>query len=133
MGQTDLRLKGTSVDTLNADGTWDRLGSIAQLLHQAAAQVWSDADEAAPDSPLHDLGLGVYLAHSQASALLPDDYELPDVDPLPDLEERTPLQLLNEAEELTRPLALHQADLVHGWQLVLDLCDLIREARGLGY
>ncbi|ANH36498.1 hypothetical protein I601_0042 [Nocardioides dokdonensis FR1436] len=133
MGQTDLRLKGTPVDTLNADGTWDRLGSIAQLLHQAAAQVWSDADEAAPDSPLHDLGLGVYLAHSQASALLPDDYELPDIDPLPDLEERTPLQLLNEAEELTRPLPLHQADLVHGWQLVLDLCDLIREARGLGY
>jgi hypothetical protein len=40
--------------------------------------VWSDADEAAPDSPLHDLGLGVYLAHSQASALLPDDYELPE-------------------------------------------------------
>ena len=69
MGQTDLRLKGTPVDTLNADGTWDRLGSIAQLLHQAAAQVWSDADEAAPDSLLHDLGLGVYLAHSQASSL----------------------------------------------------------------
>ncbi len=133
MGQADLRLKGTPVDTLNADGTWDRLGSIAQLLHQAAAQVWSDADEAAPDSPLHDLGLGVYLAHSQASALLPDDYELPDVDPLPDLEERTPLQLLTEAEELTRPLPLHQPDLVHGSQLVVDLCDLIREARGLGY
>lgn len=133
MGQTDLRLKGTPVDTLNADGTWDRLGSIAQLLHQAAAQVWSDADEAAPDSPLHDLGLGVYLAHSQASALLPDDYELPDVDPLADLEERTPLQLLIEAEELTRPLPLHQPDLVHGSQLVVDLCDLIREARGLGY
>ena len=133
MGQTDLRLKGTPVDTLNADGTWDRLGSIAQLLHQAAAQVWSDADEAAPDSPLHDLGLGVYLAHSQASALLPDAYELPDVDPLPDLEERTPLLLLTEAEELTRPLPLHQPDLVHGSQLVVDLCDLIREARGLGY
>ena len=60
------------MDTLNADGTWDRLGSIALLLHQAANQVWSDADRAAADSPLHDLGLGVYLAHSQASALLPD-------------------------------------------------------------
>jgi hypothetical protein len=133
MGQTDLRPTGTPVDTLNADATWDRLGSIAQLLHQAAAQVWSDADEAAPDSPLHDLGLGVYLAHSQASALLPDDYELPDVDPLPDLKERTPLELLTEAEELTRPLPLHKPDLVHGSQLVVDLCDLIREARGLGY
>lgn len=133
MGQTDPRLKGTPVDTLNGDGTWDRLGSIAQLLHQAAAQVWSDADEAAPDSPLHDLGLGLYLAHSRASALLPDDYELPDVAPLPELEERTPLQLLTEAEELTRPLPLHQPDLIHGSQLVVDLCDLIREAGGFGY
>ena len=121
------------METLNADGTWDRLGSITQLLHRAAVQVWSDADEAAPDSPLHDLGLGVYLAHSQASALLPDDYELLDVDEAAELEERTPLQLLTEAEELTRPLPLHQADLVHGSQLVVDLCDLIREARGLGY
>ena len=132
MGQTDLQPKGTPVDTLNADGTWDRLGSIAQLLHQAATQVWTEADAAAADSPLHDLGLGLYLAHSQASALLPDDYELPDVD-VDDLEERTALQLLTEAEELTRPLPLHPPDLVHGSQLVVDLCDLIREARGLGY
>ncbi len=132
MGQTDLRPKGTPVDTLNADGTWDRLGSIALLLHQAATQVWSDADRAATDSPLHDLGLGVYLAHGQASALLPEDYELPDLE-VDELEERTPLQLLTEAEELTRPLPLHRPDLVHGSQLVVDLCDLIREARGLGY
>lgn len=104
------------MDTLNADATWDRLGSIARLLHQAATRVWSHANEAAADSPLHDLGLGVYLAHSQASALLPDDYELPD------LEERTPLQRLTEAEELARPLPLHQPDLVHASQLVVDLC-----------
>ncbi|MBM0127611.1 hypothetical protein [Pimelobacter simplex] len=120
------------MDTLNPDSTWDRLGSIAHLLHQAATQVWSDADRATADSPLHDLGLGVYLAHSQASALLPEDYELPDVD-ADELEKRTPLQLLTEAEELTRPLRLHQPDLIHGSQLVVDLCDLIREARGLGY
>jgi len=115
--------------TVAADETWERLGAITQLLHQAAAAAWSDADQTAPDSPLHDLGLGIYLAHSQASALLPEDYELPDVD----LEERTPLQLLTEAEALTRPLPLHRPDLVDGSQLVLDLCDLIREARGLGY
>ena len=42
-------------------------------------------------------------------------------------------ELLTEAEELTRPLPLHRPDLVHGSQLVVDLCDLIREARGLGY
>ncbi|MQW78001.1 hypothetical protein GHK92_19215 [Nocardioides sp. dk4132] len=121
------------MDNRNADATWDRLGSITQLLHQAAVQVWSDADDAAPISPLHDLGLGVYLAHSQASALLPDGYKLPDVEPLPDPEERTPLQLLVAAEDLTRPLPLHQLDLVRSSQLVVDLCDLIREARCLGY
>ncbi len=120
------------MDTLNADGTWDRLGSITLLLHQAATQVWSDADQSATDSPLHDLGLGVYLAHSQVSALLPEDYELPDLE-VDELEERTLLQLLTEAEELTRPLPLHRPDLVHDSQLVVDLCDLIREARGLGY
>ena len=121
------------MDTLNPDSTWDRLGSIAHLLHQAATQVWSAADRATADSPLHDLGLGVYLAHSRASALLPDDFGPPDYDPAEDLGERTPLQLLIEAEELTRPLPLHQPDLIHGSQLVVDLCDLIREARGLGY
>jgi hypothetical protein len=131
--QTYPRLTGTLVDTRNADATWDRLGSIARLLHHAATQVWSDAAEAAAASPLHDLGLGVYLAHAQASALLPDDYELTDVDPVPELEERTPLQLLTQAEALTRPLPMCQPDLVHGSQLVVDLCDLIREARGLGY
>jgi hypothetical protein len=113
--------------TVAADETWERLGAITQLLHQAAAEVWSAADQIAPDSPLHDLGLGVYLAHAQASALLPENYLLPDVD----LEERTPLELLTEAEELTRPLPLHRPDLVRASQLVVDLCDLIREARGL--
>lgn len=132
MGQTDSNRKEHSVDTLNPDSTWDRLGSIAHLLHQAATQVWSDADRATADSPLHDLGLGVYLAHSQASSLLPEDYELPDVD-ADELEERTPLQLLTDAEELTRPMPLHRPDLIHGSQLVVDLCDLIREARSLGY
>jgi hypothetical protein len=133
MGQTYPRLTGTPVSTRSADATWDRLGSIARLLHHAATQVWSDAAEAAAASPLHDLGLGVYLAHSQASALLPDDYELTDVDPLPELGERTPLKLLTEAEKLTRPLPLRQPDLVHCSQLAVNLCDLIREARGLGY
>lgn len=126
--------KGTPVDPLTPDVAWGRLGSIAQLLHQAATQVWNDADEAATDSPLHDLGLGVYLAHSRASALLPTDYVLSEnIEPLADLANRTPLQLLTEAEELTRPLALDQPEPVHGSQLVLDLCDLIREARRNGY
>ncbi|GAB2863840.1 hypothetical protein [Nocardioides pacificus] len=121
------------MDTVKADLTWHRLGLIAQLLHQAAVQVWDDADEAAPDSPLHDLGLGIYLAHSHASALLADSAEPPHDAPLPELQGRTPLQLLIEAEELIRPLPVRRAELVRGWQLVVDLCDLVREARSLGY
>lgn len=114
--------------TLTADDTWDRLGSIAQLLHQAATRVWAGAEA---DSPLQSLGLGVYLVQAQASSLLPVDYQLPDVDQ-EDLDGQSALQLLTAAEELTRPLPAHRPDLVNSSQLVVDLCDLIREARDLG-
>ncbi|HEX6686046.1 MAG TPA: hypothetical protein VF062_24930 [Candidatus Limnocylindrales bacterium] len=42
------------------------------------------------------------------------------------------LELLTAAEELTRPLPMHRADLAGVCDLVVDLCDLIREARSLG-
>ena len=120
--------KEPPVYPLTADDTWDRLGSIAQLLHQAASRVWEAAE---PDSALQSLGLGVYLAQAHASSLLPEDYQLPDVDQ-DDLEGQSALQLLTAAEELTRLLPAHRPDLVNSSQLVVDLCDLIREARDLG-
>jgi len=116
------------VDTLTADDTWDRLGSITQLLHRAATQLWEKAE---PDSPLQSLGLGVYLVQAQTSALLPADHPLADLN-LEDLEEQSALQLLGAAEELTRQLPVHRPDLVYSSQLVVYLCDLIREARDLG-
>jgi hypothetical protein len=116
--------------TFAADETWERLGAAAQLLHHAALEVWSRADDQDPDSSLHSLGLGVYLAEAQLSALLPDDQDVPDLDIDPD--EHGTLQLLTSAEELTRTLPLHRPDLVGASQLVVDLCDLIREARHLG-
>jgi hypothetical protein len=122
--------------TVAVDETWDRLGAVAQLLHTAALEVWSRADAQTPDSPLHALGLGVYLAQAQATALLPADHEPPDrgVDPdVHGLAQQGALQLLAEAEELTRPLPTHRPDLVGVADLVVDLCDLIREARSLGY
>jgi hypothetical protein len=122
--------------TVAVEETWDRLGAVARLLHAAALEVWSRADAQAPDSPLHALGLGVYLARAQATALLPADYEIPerDVDAnVDELEEQGALQLLVSAEELTRPLPRHRPDLVGVADLVVDLCDLIREARSLGY
>ena len=44
-----------------------------------------------------------------------------------------PSKASNPMAQWPRPLPLHRPDLVHGSQLVVDLCDLIREARGLGY
>lgn len=116
------------MDTLTEGDTWDRLSSITQLLHWAATRVWEQAE---PDSPLQSLGLGVYLVQAQTSALLPADYPLSDLDP-DELEAQSALQLLATAEELTRPLSVHRPDLVNSSQLVVDLCDLIREARDLG-
>ena len=117
--------------TVAADEARERLGAAAQLLHHAALEVWSRADNQDPDSALHSLGLGVYLAEAQLSAMLPDDHQVPDLDIDP--AELGTLQLLTSAEELTRPLPLHRPDLVGASQLVVDLCDLIREARHLGY
>jgi hypothetical protein len=117
------------VHTLAVDEACRRLSIVTLLLQHTAIAVWSHADQTSPDSPLHSLGLGVYLAHAQTTALLPDGYEFPDVD----LQRGTPLQLLIAAEELTRSLPLHRPDLAGGSQLVVDLCDLVREARDLGY
>lgn len=117
--------------TLAVDESWVRLGAVAQLLHTASLEVLSRAAQQAPDSPLHALGLGVYLAQIQATALLPDDYDIPDSD-VEELDRRGALELLTSAEELTRPLPMHVADLVGVSDLVVDLCDLIREARSLG-
>ena len=121
-------------------GVWRRLDSMSQLLHQAARTVWARADEEGPTSPLHILGLGIYLAHSQTQLMLPEDLEIDlEVDLEMDLEMdvdavyvRTAAQLLTEVEELSRPLPLWRANLVHGSQLVVDVCDLLREAKHLG-
>ena len=121
------------VDTLTADDTWDRLGSIAQLLHQAATRVWSEAGRA-PTPRCTSLGLGVYLVQAQASALLPDG--LPAARRRP---ARRPRGAQRALQLLTSRRGAHPAatgctspDLVNSSQLVVDLCDLIREARDLG-
>lgn len=124
-----------------ADEVWRRLDSMSQLLHQAARTVWARAEEDGPTSPLHSLGLGIYLAHGQTQLLLPEDLvdvesdlELGrevDVDEVDEVDVRTAVQLLTEVEELSRPLPVWRADLVHGSQLVIDVCDLLREAQHL--
>ncbi len=117
---------------------WRRLDAMSQLLHQAARVVWARADEDGPTSPLYSLGLGIHLAHGQTRLLLPEDLVDAETDLETDLEldvdepcVRTAVQLLTEVEELSRPLPVWRADLAYGSQLVVDVCDLLREAQHL--
>lgn len=117
--------------TAQANETWDSLGEVVQLLHRAARLVWNVADHHEATSPLKSLGMGVFLAAGQATALLPESWDL-HILGLDD-DQRSPLQLLQAAEALTRSPSLHPG-LVEGLSpLVVDVCDLIREARDLGY
>lgn len=121
------------MSTLAADEAWMRLSTVAHLLHHAATKVWSRADQLPPAVALQSFGLAVYLARAKAIELVPRDSQMPvDVAGDLDLEGQTVLQLLAAAEEHTRPLPAHWPDLADGRQLVVDLCDLVREARDLG-
>lgn len=130
MGGVETQREGN--DFMDVVDTHDRIALITQLLHEAAMLVWRAADGAAPESVLHDLGLGVYLAHNHASALLPVDYKFGGPSPAA-ARERTPLQLIAEAEAWAKQLASQQPDLLQGAPLVVDLRDLVQEARSLGY
>ena len=125
----------------SAGELWRRLDAVSQLLHQAARVVWARADEDGPRSPLYSLGLGIHLAHGQTQLLLPKDIVDDQTNLETDLElvmdgvgepcVRTAVQLLTEVKDLSRPLPVWRADLVYGTQLVIDVCDLLREAQHL--
>lgn len=120
---------GTMNDTVDHDPS-ERMAEVAQLLDQAALRAWDQAATADAQSPLHALGLGVYLARGNAAQLLSGDRE---VDELEDADEgedkRSVFELLAAAEELIRPLP--RLDFAYA-DLVVELCDLMREARALG-
>ena len=109
--------------TLTTDLSWQPLGDIACLLQLAADRLWEAADTAGADSPLHSLGLGSFLAASQATQMLPADGEVPDhaATASSDL-----LPILEAAEQLTRQLDPR----VEGAnELSLTVTDLVQEAR----
>ena len=100
------------------------LAQVAVLLDRAALLAWEHAEAASAESPLHDLGLGIYLARGDAAQLLTADCH---VDELEDIDERSVLELLTSAEFLIGA----RADFISSG-LAVELCDLIREARALG-
>lgn len=101
------------------------IGEIVQLLHQASEQTWQGA---ATEPPRVSLGLGIYLVHAQVSTLLPTDYQV-----FVDVDDRTVVQLLRDAEHRTRTLPLHRPETAAISELVVALCDLIREASHLDW
>ena len=61
------------VDALESD---ELLAKVTVLLDRAALLVWKRAETAGAESPLHDLGLGVYLARGTAAQLLPAGFHV---------------------------------------------------------
>jgi hypothetical protein len=109
--------------TLTTDLSWQPLGEIACLLQLAADHFWEAADTAGVDSPLHSLGLGSFLAASQATEMLPADRGVPDDTPS---EPSDALRVLEAAEQLTRQLDPRMAG---ASDLSLAVADLVRGAR----
>lgn len=109
--------------TLGIDLSWQPLGEIACLLQLAADHFWEAADSAGIDSPLHSLGLGSFLAASQAAAMLPADKRMPDHSPS---DSGDPLRVLEAAEQLARQLDPRRAG---ASDLSITVAALVREAR----
>ena len=108
---------------LSTDLSWQPLGEIACLLQLAADRLWEAADADGIDSPLHSLGLGSFLAGSQAIEMLPADRETPDHS---SSEARDVLQVLKAAEHLTRRL---DTRVVGASELGITVANLVREVR----
>ena len=105
-------------------GPDELVAHVAVLLDRAALLAWKNAETAGAESPLHDLGLGVYLARGTAAQLLTADCH---VDRPEDIDERNVLELLIDAESLIGA----RTDFTYSG-LAVELCNLIREARAHG-
>ena len=101
------------------------IAQVAVLLDRAALLAWEHAEAAGAESPLHDLGLGVYLARGTAAQLLTTDRHARRA--RGHRRAAAPLELLIDAESLIGA----QTDFIYSG-LAVELCDLIREARALG-
>lgn len=106
------------------------LEDVAILLHQAALAAWEIGDREGLASEMNYLGLGVYLAQGNTLALLPIDYVMSQTGlPVRPPAENNPARLVASAE--TRLRALFPDATAGLSDLVLEVCDLVREFREL--
>lgn len=129
----------------NDDDPIRGLEQLILLLDRASRAFDRAADQAGTSSPLGWLGLGVFLAQAQAVELLPHGHVIADLDQVDHLltqsleaagrgpaAEHSALQLLRAAEQITCSGVLQHVDLPGLSPLVVELCDLIREASSVG-
>jgi hypothetical protein len=114
----------------------EELERLVLLLDRAGRQLVSDAAVAglvAESFPRHSLGLAVFIAQGQAASLLPEDHVVPAeaVALVGQLDGCGPVELLEAAEEITRSSSMRCEDMPGLSHLVVNLSDLVREARGL--
>ena len=102
------------------------LATVVGLLHDAAERQWRQAEQEGPRSPRHSAGLAACLAGCQAANLLPSDVEVRDAA----ADERSALELLRSAEELTRTLPVTH-DFLGLSHLVVAIGEVLREAQAL--
>jgi hypothetical protein len=112
------------------------LERLVLLLDRAGRQLVSDADvvgQVAESLRLHSLGLAVFITQGQAVSLLPEDHVIPAevIALVGELDGCGPVELLEAAEEITRSSSMRCEDMPGLSHLVVNLSDLVREARGL--
>lgn len=98
------------------------IGEIVALLDHAYEQTWTSSHF---DPTRMDLGLGIYLARAQACHALAPGQSVPES---PRSGEASVPSLLRTAEHLTRDLRLGPNAIPNVADLVVALCDLIRDA-----
>ena len=104
------------------------LEDVVLLLHRAALASWEIGDREGITSEMHYLGLGVYLAQGNAAALLPEDHVMSQSWPPVGPPAQTDPGLLVASAE-TRLRTLDPGALAGLSDLVLEMCDLVREFR----
>jgi hypothetical protein len=108
----------------------DLMAQVALRLDCAALFAWEHAESVGPDSPLHGLGLGIYLARGKVAQLLAGEghvESLGHMDGFEHLNQHSVVELLADVECLIGS----RTDRIFSG-LSVELCDLIREARALG-
>ena len=110
-----------AVSRTTAEHPHEAFRDLVQVLYRASEQAWHCA---ATDFQCMSLGHAIYVLQAQLGRWLPDDDDIPPAGH----GDHTVVQLLRDAERRTRTLPPHLPETAAACELVIALCDLIRDA-----